>query len=156
MEIFKDVIGYEGLYQVSNIGRVKSLRRFNILKPNDNGNGYLKLTLCKNGGVITKNVHQLVAQSFLGLSTLAIDHINGNKKDNRVDNLQYVTDRENQTRAYQRKRSLPTGVRKLHDSRYRSLIYHNKLTIHLGYFKTIQDASKAYKSKLKQIQNGTI
>lgn len=66
-EIFKDVPGYEGLYQVSNLGRVKSLhyQKEKILKPSEQKWGYLNVHLCKNGKRRTFKIHRLVAESFL-------------------------------------------------------------------------------------------
>jgi hypothetical protein len=90
MEEFKDIIRYEGLYQVSNLGRVKSLRRNKILSPSKEC-GYLKTTLRKDGKQRKLAIHQLVAMAFLGHEPcgheLVVNHINKNKLDNRVENL---------------------------------------------------------------------
>lgn len=105
-EVFKDVKGYEGLYQISNLGRVKSLERKimkrgniytlkeKILKPCVDNEGYLHVRLCNNTKPCLWKVHQLVALAFLnhdrkkaGVNTI-VHHINGNKKDNRLVNLE--------------------------------------------------------------------
>lgn len=100
-EIWKDIKGYEGLYQVSNLGNVKSLcnnktRKEKILKPKQR-KGYLYVGLCKNGKVKQYLVHRLVAEHFIPNpnNLPQIDHINTNKTDNRVENLRWVTQKEN-------------------------------------------------------------
>jgi len=101
MEIFKDIPGYEGIYQVSDLGRVKSLK-FNkekILKPGVNNHGYYTVVLCK-GKRKTINVHQLVAMAFLnhepcGYNGLIVDHKDNNPLNNRLSNLQLISQREN-------------------------------------------------------------
>jgi len=104
-EIWKDIKDYEGIYQVSNLGKVKSLDRIDsggrfrpekILKQNNN-KGYLKVTLCKNKSVKYPNVHRLVALAFIPNpdNKLQVNHKDENKKNNCVDNLDWVTAKEN-------------------------------------------------------------
>ena len=99
MEQFKDIAGYEGLYQVSNTGKIKSMvGRFggvDNLKQTSNGSGYSTVTLCKDGKRSTRNTHRLVAAAFLGESTLQVNHKDGDKRNNSVDNLEWVTAKEN-------------------------------------------------------------
>lgn len=101
-EQWKDIEGYEGLYQVSNEGRVKSLnyrqtKQEKILKAFKNNNGYLLVGLCKNGKPIHKLVHRLVAEAFIPMveGKQDIDHINSVRHDNRVENLRWCTPEEN-------------------------------------------------------------
>lgn len=104
MEIFKDVPGYEKIYQVSNFGRVKSLK-FNkerLLKQSVNVYGYMSLSLNKKGKQNTFKVHQLVAMAFLGHKLngmkYIVDHIDNDKLNNNVDNLQVVSNRINSSK----------------------------------------------------------
>ena len=98
IEVWKDIKGYEGLYQVSNIGRVKSLtrtncRKENILKQTNRGNGYYCVSLSKNNIVKTFCVHRLVAEAFIPNPNNfpCVNHINEDKLDNRVENLEFCT-----------------------------------------------------------------
>ena len=98
-EIWKDIEGYEGLYQVSNLGRIKSLHGLSekIMKNSNGSGGYQKLSLTKNK--IPKNffVHRLVAQAFIPNpeSKPEVNHIDEDKTNNRVDNLNWMTSKEN-------------------------------------------------------------
>lgn len=103
MEIWKAVKGYEGLYEVSDLGRVRSLPRNNtkgkILKPYASPhNGYCYVSLSKENKRISKRVHKLVMMAFNPKPSgkeLEIDHRDRNKENNRLDNLQWVTHTEN-------------------------------------------------------------
>ena len=98
-EEWRDIPGYEGLYQVSNTGKVRSAhhKRIRELKPTPQSGGYLLVSLCKNHARKGESIHTLVALAFLGprLAGMAINHKNGNKADNRDTNLEYVTYKEN-------------------------------------------------------------
>ena len=102
-EVWKDIKDYEGFYQVSNLGRVKSLPRngtiktSRILKQNIVC-GYCQVTLQKQGNKSYKKVHRLVAEAFiLNLENKReVNHIDGNKRNNVVKNLEWVTTSENQ------------------------------------------------------------
>jgi hypothetical protein len=100
-EIWKAVKNYEGIYEVSNLGNVRSLH-FNkqkILKPAINGRGYLHVVFSKNGKYKTFYIHQLVAMCFLehercGMK-IVINHKDKNQKNNHIDNLEILTQFEN-------------------------------------------------------------
>ena len=101
-EIWKDIKDYEGIYQVSNKGRVKSLgndrkRKEKILKPVKNGKGYLRVMLSKKGKIKGWLVHRLVGDAFITnpFNLPQINHINEIKEDNRVENLEYCDARYN-------------------------------------------------------------
>lgn len=109
-EEWKPIKGFEGLYEVSNQGRVRSLDRIiideigrnrlykgRIMKPRDNSKGYHFVGLYKNGVIKTPTVHRLVAEAFIPNpdNKPEIDHLNTNRKDNRVENLMWATSKEN-------------------------------------------------------------
>ena len=105
-EIWKDVVGYDGYYQVSDRGNVRSVTRKDsigrkiggrILKPRYNRGGYLLINLCKNGKVRTKLIHRLVAEGFIPNpeSLPQINHIDEVKDNNNVENLEWCTSKDN-------------------------------------------------------------
>lgn len=102
MEIWKDIPNYEGLYQISNLGNVKSLYRIannnhiiheKILKPQENYNGYLIVNLYKNNKMKAKLIHRLVGKTFIDNPNNYnyINHIDKNKSNNNIDNLEWCT-----------------------------------------------------------------
>lgn len=109
-EIWKDIRGYEGIYQISNLGNVKVLDRkvFNskcycvrqgrIFKNNKNGRGYINVRLTKNGKSTNKSVHRLVAEAFITNPNnyKYINHKDENKQNNIVSNLEWCTPKYNQ------------------------------------------------------------
>ena len=113
-EIWKDVVGYEGLYQVSNLGNIKSLNRIcrqknrkyclkeKNIKLNYNETGYTYVKLSKNKKQRTLLVHRLVAQAFIPNpeNKPTINHKNGKHDCNIVDNLEWATYLENNVHAY--------------------------------------------------------
>lgn len=115
MEIWKSVLDWEGLYEVSNKGRFRSLPKQiirsngkvqtfkgKILSPSLDKEGYLQLSLAHEGLVVKKKAHRLVAESFIKRipDNMEINHINGIKNDNRVENLEIVTKSQNILHAY--------------------------------------------------------
>lgn len=116
-EIWKDIKGYEGFYQVSNLGNVRSVDRVvkhprygerkekgRLLKPrkvSKNGR-YLTVLLCKNGKQVNHRVHRLVAEAFIPneYNKREVNHIDGNRENNRADNLEWVTREENMRHAF--------------------------------------------------------
>ena len=96
MEYFKFIDGYPHLV-VSSTGRVISLTHTKELKPFKSNRGYLRISLCKNQTIKSVHLHRLVAESFIpnpnGYDT--VDHIDGNKLNNCVDNLQWISRADN-------------------------------------------------------------
>lgn len=120
-EMFVDILGYEGYYQISNYGNVRSLDRVikektgktqtikgRVLKQRTNPGGYYYVELSKNGTKATFAIHQLVAQAFLDnpKNKPTVNHINGNKLNNSLPNLEWATYSENLEHAYK------TGLRR--------------------------------------------
>lgn len=106
-EIWKDIPEYEGLYQISNYGRVKSLnyRRMNkenILKPRVDKKGYIHYALKKNKMTKEYKAHRLVALMFIPnpCNKKQVNHKDFNKQNNFVDNLEWCTNGENQKHSY--------------------------------------------------------
>lgn len=108
-EIWKDVVGYEGLYQVSNLGRVKSYYSKNgritdaprLISGKKDRDGYIEVRLCKNNVVRYTRVHRIVAVAFLhGDFSLQVNHIDGDKSNNNANNLEFVTPKENVIHAH--------------------------------------------------------
>jgi hypothetical protein len=116
-ELWKDVEGYEGLYKISNIGRVRSVERYvkssiqssgerlkkaKILKPWNNGKGYLVVTFKKDGERKNKYIHRLVAEAFIPNpeNKCDVNHIDGDKSNNKLYNLEWNTRQENAKHAW--------------------------------------------------------
>ena len=170
-EVWKDIPNYEGLYQVSNLGNVKSLPREMLkgknkfiskekfLKPSINGHGYYNISLYKEGEEKKIAVHILVAMVFLnhipdGTNRIVPDHKNDNPSDNRAENLQLLTNRQNTAKGYLRKKtsSKYTGVSWCKgNNKWRATIYIGNKIKHLGYFTDEYEAHLAYQRALNDL-----
>lgn len=167
-EIWKDIPNYEGIYQVSNLGNVKSLSRLmnkgkvvfvskeKIMNKYISKDGYYSVTLSKEKKSRTIKNHQLVAIAFLGHKLcgheLVIDHINDNKLDNRVENLQIVTARYNTLKTKENYSSNYKGViwDKERD-KWISRIKINGKSKYLGRFDSEHEAHLTYQEALNNI-----
>ena len=113
MEEWKNVIGYEGLYEVSNIGNVKNVRRNTLLKLSKTNDGYIQVSLYKNGIRTGLRVHRLVAEAFLpnpdGLPL--VNHKNEDKSDNSVENLEWCTAKYNTNYGHRTENAINTRVK---------------------------------------------
>ena len=176
VEIWKDIPEYEGYYQASNLGRIRSLdrtvvfsdgrKRFckgRVMKGGVN-KGYRLTTLCINGIGRSFMFSQLVAMTFLGHEpngqTLVVDHINGDKSDNRVENLRIVTQRANISSCFRsNKDSFSSECAGIYwneeKSKWQSQIQHKGVKTYLGLYNTEVEASNAYQSALSKIKDGS-
>jgi hypothetical protein len=147
------------MYQVSSLGNVKSFKRYPdgvILKKSLSSASYLQVGLFKFNKQITRTVHQLVAEAFLNHKPngyeLVINHINFDRKDNRAENLEILTQREHSNLNHQSSSSKHVGVS--WDSRsgkWRAGITIDGKLKHLGLFKNEKVASAVYQSKLETL-----
>lgn len=158
-EVWLPIKGYEGLYEISNLGKVKSLR-FNkerILKGGANNKGYLHCGLSKNGKREIRTIHQLVAITFLNHKPcgydVVVDHINNVRTDNRLENLQLVTPRENNSKDKKNGTSKYIGVyfHKTH-KKWISRITTKGVEKHLGCFDCEIKAHLAYQKELSKLK----
>lgn len=101
-EIWKDIPGYFGNYQASNLGRIRRMPRGNILSFYKTNSGYLRASLYWFGKKFRHGVHQLIAITFIGeiKSGMTPNHKNGDKQDNRACNLEIVTASQNTLHAF--------------------------------------------------------
>lgn len=156
-EIFKDIPGFEGIYQASNLGRVKSMKfgKERILKQYLDKRRYFRV--CLKGKVY--RVHKLIAMAFLnhiscGMKEI-VDHIDSDTTNNNVNNLQVTTQRVNAAKAIRKNRTLPVGV---FESKgkiktvYYSRIYINGVNKIIGKYETINDASDAYLNEFNNLK----
>lgn len=112
-ETWIDVKGYEGLYKVSNYGRVKSNRK--ILKNRNHTSGYLQVNLSKRGHSENKYIHRLVAEAFIDNPNnfSEVNHKDENKLNNRVDNLEWCSRQYNNTYGTKIKRTSENNYKKV-------------------------------------------
>lgn len=160
-EIWKDVPEYEDLYQVSNLGRVKSLNynrtgKEQLIKSSPNPQGYLVLVLTKNGKSKTRTVHQLVAQAFLNHKPCGykavINHKDLNRQNNLVENLEIVSVRENANQKHLKSKSSYVGVYKCNKThKWKAQIRIGSIRKHLGTFTDEIEAAKAYEQAVLEL-----
>lgn len=177
-EIWKDIPSYEGYYQASNMGRIKSLDRLvyhprgfkmllkgNILSFQIDKKLYFRVGLTKNGKQKHFRVHQLIAMAFLdhfpdGTMDSVVDHFNNNKQDNKLSNLRIIDNRTNVSKDIKNKTSKYTGVYwSKSNGLWHTTIRIENIVYNLGYYKIEEEASKSYEKALenwnknKQIPN---
>lgn len=103
MEKWKPISNYEDFYEVSDKGNVRRIGSNTVLKPNFTNKGYLKVSLSVKSNVKQFNIHRLVAEAFVHneYNKPQVNHIDGNKLNNYISNLEWVTNQENRTHAVQ-------------------------------------------------------
>lgn len=96
-EQWKDIKDFVGLYKISNLGKVLSIKRNIVLHPELSSNGYLRVGLHKGGKVQNKSIHRLVAEAFIPNpeNKPQVNHIDGNKQNNTTSNIEWATSSEN-------------------------------------------------------------
>ena len=125
METWKDVVGFEGMYQVSNLGRIKSLNysrtnKEKIMKPSLTTNGYLRVVLRKDGKSFTRAVHRLVAEAFLpNVDNLEeVNHKDECKTNNSLNNLEWCNRKYNINYGTARQRRKDTWIKRFNNGEY--------------------------------------
>lgn len=171
-EIWKDIPNYEGLYQVSNFGNVKSLPKLNkaicniymtkekILKPVLKGK-YYGVCLVKNQKRSNKLIHQLVAMAFLGHipcgHEIEVNHIDRNRLNNNLSNLELLTKLEHTKHTHPNKSSQYTGVTwSKQFQKWQAQVKLNGIYKKLGYFIEEYEAHQAYQKALHMYNNGDL
>jgi len=164
IEIWKDIAGYEGRYQISSLGQIKILNfrrtgKEKIMKGFIYKDGYKGVSLSIGTTKKTFRVHQLVAMAFLNHTPcgfkLVVNHINFIRTDNRVENLEIIKPRENTNKKHIKSSSEYVGV-SWHKiiNKWVANIFINGKNKHLGCFKTEIEASDYYQKSLKYYMNG--
>lgn len=168
-EIWKDIVGYEGLYQVSNLGRVKSLCRVEIRKDgrlnpipekilgvHTNGAGHLKTNLSKNNTRKKLYIHRLLAEAFIPnphqFST--VNHKDGNRSNNTEENIEWCSQRENVTHGQQRRKDKTSRFPGIHlnkrntHKKWKAMLFVNGKANFIGNFYSEEEANEAYQKAL--------
>lgn len=170
-EIWKDIVGFEGLYQISNYGNIKSCKRLvnakfgskrlvneRLLSLGKDKDGYLMAILCQDATKKTVKIHRLVADAFIDKidGKNLVNHIDSEKSNNLVSNLEWVSSLENNchSRLNMKSSSRYTGV-SFHkkDNRFRATATINGKKVNLGNFKNEVDA---YNKRLKFFKDNHI
>lgn len=169
-EIWKDIKGYEGYYQVSDLGRVRSLDRVvphnlgkkerhiksRIITPWEIPQGYLCVSLSKDGSVLKERISKLVAAAFLKdyVPSVFVDHINENRKDNRLSNLRTCNNGENMRNRGPQKNN-KSGFKGVYQDKksgkWISKINFESKAYHCGLYKNKEDAARAYDIKCLEL-----
>ena len=171
VEIWKDISDYEGYYQISNLGRVKSLEKTLIIsgkkcvykalikKNGISKRGYWEVSFYKNGKGCRKKTHRLLAICFIDnpKNHPQVNHIDGNKLNNKISNLEWVNNRENSCHRVKNSNctSKYVGVSYFkRDNKWRSSIQFNGKSVRFGMFKTEEEA---YQKRVDfETQNGIV
>lgn len=167
-EVFKDIPNYEGIYQVSNFGKVKSLSRKIknnkgfydskelFLKAGLSKRNYYSVVLRKNNKSKTFRIHILIAMAFLNHKPnreFVVDHKSNKKEENFLDNLQIISHRENCTKDRKRRVNKYAGVKKNKKlNKWVAQMQINGKEIHLGVFEIEEEASEIYKKASLNIE----
>ena len=167
MEEWKDIKGFEGIYQVSNKGRVRTFRTKDgwvgfkitdtpkVMSTISHGNGYVYVTLVKDGKHYNKYVHRLVAESFIGdiSKGMVVNHLDYDRSKNCADNLEIITQKEN-TLYSKAKMSKPKTRNDNSYIRLRENVNMYEVTVnrqYLGIYRTLEEARSVRDAYIKEI-----
>ena len=157
MEEYRAVKDYELLYEVSDLGNVKSIKTGLLIKQNKDAKGYFRVSLSKKSEKKTIRIHIMVAQSFLnhhndGSLKIVVDHKDNDKSNNKKDNLQLITNRSNASKDKSNKTSKYTGVCfDKNRNKWSAEIRIGKKRKKLGRFVNEIDAHNAYQKELANV-----
>lgn len=155
IEEWQYIKGYTGLYSVSSLGRVQSHITGIVLKPAINHKKYFTVQLCLSGHRKNKKIHRLVAEAFIPNpdNLPEVDHINGNRQDNRVKNLRWVSGSTNtRNREVCRQSGSKYNGVTVHPTtgNFVASIWHNRKTVYLGTFTEETKAALAFNQFCKE------
>ena len=151
-EIWKPVSGFQKRYEVSNTGRIKSLRSGEIIKSCIDTWGYHQIHMSIQGKKVVRSLHREVAAQFIGKIYDQVDHIDGNKNNNCVSNLRLCTRRENMNFYYNKKH---TGAF-FDKSKGKWVVYlrANHKRVYIGRTDTPEEASALYLNAVAKLREG--
>lgn len=159
-EVWKPVVGFEEAYEVSDLGRVRSIDRVDARGNSRTGRmltnqrlskrGYYLISFCKNGQQKTMSLHRVVAMAHIHNpdNKPFVNHKNEDTTDCRASNLEWVYPRENVSYSSKQSASRFVGVTKAYKNRWQARIVVDGVRHWLGYFKTEEEAHKAYVNAL--------
>jgi hypothetical protein len=153
MEEYKQIVDFDN-YEVSNLGNVRNIKTGRILKTK-NRNDYNAVNLCKNGKVITKNIHRLVGETFIENpdNKNCIDHIDGDKLNNNFNNLRWCSSSENlrNSKISTRNTSGSKGVSwNKNANKWKAQIVIHGIYVYLGLYETLEEAEKIRKQRANE------
>ena len=146
-EIWKDIVGFPG-YQASNLGNIRN-KKGRVLKGGITNCGYHQLGLYQDKKNYPRYAHRLVYEAFTGILPVYVDHIDGNKLNNKLDNLRACTPRENAI--YYLKSKYPGTSYYAPIKKWRACISVNGKNVHLGSHDTQEQAHEAWLKKKKEL-----
>lgn len=150
MEQWKDVVEYEGLYEVSTEGRVRNKRTLRMMTPCNNGNGYMMVNLSKNGKAKLRYIHRLVGMAFIPNpeNKPEINHKDEDKANNRLENLEWMTHLENMRHG--------TGMaRSQAKQRRKPILQYDLEGNFIREFESTKEAVRQYGSNVGKVLKGT-
>ena len=153
MKIWKSVENYKNSYEVSTDGDVRRIGNEKMLTPRKHTNGYLRVSLCEGGTVKDFYIHRLVAAAFIenNLNKTDVNHIDGNKQNNMLQNLEWLTRSENQIHAFK------TGLNKISDHHKKAnAVFNSKQVLDLQtgiYYDSLKEACEFSNKKYANVLN---